>query len=95
MPSRTVKFETIFEKISYPSDFENSHENFQLLENIKPTRNLFCTNIYNIFINNYRNKFRKKSCGFYIFDKLKNFRTIFKITMVGCFFQKWSPTSAS
>ena len=46
IPARTVKFGTIFEKSYYQCDFENSHETLQLVENIKPTKNLFCTNLY-------------------------------------------------
>ena len=37
----------------------------------------------------------KNTCGFYIFDKLESFPTIFEITLVGKVLQKWFWTSRS
>ena len=41
-----------------------------------------------VYIYNYSDKCRKNCCVFNFFIKLKKFSTIFKITLLGCFFVK-------
>jgi len=48
-----------------------------------------------MYIFSYSHNFRQNSCGFNFVIKLKKFSTIFKITLLGWFFEKWSPTSPS
>ena len=48
-----------------------------------------------MYIFSYSPDFRQNSCGFNFVIKLKKFSTIFKITLLGWFFEKWSPTSPS
>ena len=48
-----------------------------------------------MYIFSYSQNFCQNSCGFNFVIKLKKFSTIFKITLLGYFFEKWSPTSPS
>ena len=48
-----------------------------------------------MYIFSYSDNFRQNSCGFNFVIKLNFFLTIFKITLLGWFFAKWSPTSRS
>ena len=53
---------------------------FEFLNLLKITM-LFTSDILVIF--SYSHNCRKYSCGFYIFDKLESFPTVFKVTLVG------------
>ena len=58
---------------------------------VKNGRNLLTKNwklTYVYYIYNHSDKCRKNSCGFNFFIKLEKFSTIFKITLLGWFFEK-------